>query len=115
MQIAIGNMDMEAALWCEHEGVQEDGGIKFYVINGAWGGILYPDRDEIIVIHNDGNKSNPVPGKLCWQGKAPFHSFDYNEALDWIRGEVIKNGYRLKDYIYMPEPIEESEDDDIPF
>ena len=114
MQIAIGNMDMEASLWCEHEGVQEDGGIKFYVINGAWGGILYPDRDELVIIQN-GNKSNPVPGKLCWQGKAPFHSSDYNEALDWIRGEVIKNGYRLKDYIYMPEPIEENEDDDIPF
>lgn len=83
-QFALGS-DGQLSLWCKSDGVTKEGHQKFFAINGYWNGTfdgsqVYVDRTEKV-----------YPAEILWQGKAPFAESEYNEAMEWIRGQ-ISNG-----------------------
>ena len=86
MTIAIANPDTptKVNLWCKVEKVLEDGSIKFYVINGAWEGILYTNNTFKVK-----DTGMIFPGMKVWEGEVPGKR-DYNEAIHWINGELNK-------------------------
>lgn len=86
-QIALSR-DGRVDLWCHVEKHLPEGGVQFYVINGAWIGKF--DGATACVI-DDGTwgakqaaKAGGWPAELVWQGKAPFGEGSYNEAIRWI-------------------------------
>jgi hypothetical protein len=101
--IAIAHPDSpkEVNLWCTINRSYEDGKIDFYVINGAWNGILYPDGSMKVK-----ETGTIFPAIKVWEGTVDRdHAGDYNTAIPWINSvlntpkeeleEVI--GYIMKD------------------
>ena len=85
MTIAIAYPDRptEVNLWCTVEKVLPDGSITFYVINGAWNGILYTNGTFKV------NMTGTIfPGIKVWEGRAPFSDMQYNEAIQWINKQL---------------------------
>lgn len=60
----------ECILWCEE---REDG--TFWVINGHW-------------IYNPADPQWPE-NTVVWKGVAPFEHDEYNEAINWIRDQIV--------------------------
>lgn len=124
MQIAIADNDGRINLWCTVEGINEDGSINFWVINGAWDGRYH--NGQVYVEYTKAT----FPGMLVWTGVAGLrehgdgkwskHSdMHYNEAIAWIQDEISKPDYvmTLPDQYVSPMPIKDEEDewDDVPF
>lgn len=78
LQLAFGH-DGKIDLWCEDRGIDENGGQRFWVINGHWDGVYH--RGKVFVNYTGGI----FPAKLIWRGKTPFKRQDYNEACAWLR------------------------------
>lgn len=115
MQIAIADATGRVNLWCEHNGMNEDGSIKFWVINGAWYG-TYHDGQVYV------EYTKPTfPGILVWAGKAKFNAGHYNEAIRWIQEQIDDPEYVMIPYEQIGEynppnyKDEKDEEDDIPF
>jgi hypothetical protein len=69
-----------ASIWCERRGRDKEGRTRFWVINGAWQGIL----DETTGEYFPGENMDPIPGnKILWEGQVPPH-MNYNEAFIWL-------------------------------
>lgn len=86
MSIAISFIDRSnnVDLWCTVEEVTEDGYIRFWVINGAWEGTLFP-HVNMLLVKETGER---FPAKKVWEGNAPFSQSQYNEAIQWINEQV---------------------------
>lgn len=70
-------------LWCRDEGPAENGGRRFWVINGAWRGVL---KDGIVTIPG---RETSWPATEVWSGTVPgFNDADYNEAIGWIASQL---------------------------
>lgn len=99
-------------LWCRVESIDETG-INFYVINGAWHGVLRDDS-TMICFAPWGNTEHAI-GCQCWDPLPKFRQQYYNEAIDWINGDLTED---IDKYLYpAPEnmPSFDDMDDDIPF
>lgn len=77
--------------WCTFER-KPDGSMRIDVLNGAWQGIFYPDKN---IIQMDemwkGKPSTSVPAILVWEGEVPRpHGRDYNTAIPWINEQLQK-------------------------
>lgn len=93
MQIAIGS-GKTVELWCEVEN-RVGRRIDFYVINGAWRGSI--EGDAVTVTGCVGNGAKHMPGRVLWEGSAPFSHRDYNAAIAWIGEQVEAPGALLLD------------------
>lgn len=70
-------------VWCENKGLDENGRVKGYVLNGGWMGSFTPT--SCIVEGTD----DEISGHIVWIGNVPCeYSTDYNEAIDWIVNQV---------------------------
>jgi hypothetical protein len=118
MQIAIADSEGRVDLWCDYNGLDEDGSIRFSVINGAWDGRF---KDNMVYVEY--TKSS-FPGHLVWAGSAKGR--DYNDAISWIQEQIDDPEYAMLPletlFEYNPEykmhyDIHNDEwyDDDIPF
>lgn len=116
MQIAIADPTGRVSLWCTAEGINEDGSINFWVINGAWYGRYHNGQ---VFIEKETEAS--FPGMLVWVGDAKFTNSDYNEAIYWIQDQIDDPDYAMTQpdqYVAPPKPVKEYDDewdDDIPF
>lgn len=106
MQIAIADENNRIFVWADVIGYERSTTL-FDVLNGGWRGCISHD---IVTVTNT---SKSHPGKIVWNGVAPFG--DYNEAIPWIQEQVDRCGGRVKDYIYIPPNLPADEMDDIPF
>jgi hypothetical protein len=77
-QFALGQ-DGRLSLWCRNKGMNPDGGINFWVINGHWDGVW--KDGEVYVNATKGL----FKAELYWMGTVPFSDSDYNEAMNFIR------------------------------
>lgn len=132
MQIAIADINGKVNLWCYHNGTDEDGFIRFGVINGAWDG-KFKDN-EVYVDYTE----RLFPGFIVWAGEAAglkqhedgkwsrFSDGHYNEAIEWIQKQIDDPEYAMLPletvYEYKPEfkkiydlYSDEWDEDDIPF
>ena len=124
MQIAITDNTGKVQLWCYHEGMDEDGAIRFRVINGAWDGKF---KDNTVYV-NDTKAS--YPGFLVWAGIAGLKEhenhkwsrtpdYHYNDAIQWIQEQIDDPEYTMIPYeqinAYEPEKYELDDEDDVPF
>lgn len=126
MQIAIANTDGNVSLWCNVRGINEDGSINFWVINGAWRG-----RYNNGQVYVEDDTESTFPGMLVWVGEAAglrehsdgkwskFPNSYYNEAIHWIQEQIDDPDYVMTQPDQYVEPVveqdEEDEWDDIPF
>ena len=123
MQLAIADNTGKVALWCYHDGTDEDGTIHFSVINGAWAGTF---KDNTVYVEYT---KGTFPGFLVWAGIAGlkehadghwsrFSDSYYNEAIAWIQEQIADPEYTMIPYeqikAYEPEKYE-LDDDDVPF
>jgi hypothetical protein len=113
MQIAIADTDGRVNLWCTVEGINEDGSMDFYVINGAWNGRYH--NGEVYVEYTKAT----FPGMLVWVGDRPGN---YNDVIPWIQDHIADPDYVMTQpdqYVAPPKPAKDYEDDedfdDIPF
>lgn len=86
MTFAIGDPgSAKVSLWCEGTPKpRKDGSIRFYVINGAWHGVL---RDGLVLAERYPDRT--WPGALLWSGDVPRpHGGDYNSAIAWIDAQL---------------------------
>jgi hypothetical protein len=124
MQLAIADNTGKVALWCYHDGTDEDGTIHFSVINGAWAGTF---KDNTVYVEYT---KGTFPGFLVWAGTAglkehtdgmwsKFPEGRYHEAMHWIQDQIDDPEYQMISFeqIKNYKPIVEVEDfwDDIPF
>lgn len=89
-QFALAHADRpdKVDLWCEHEGLDDQGRVKFLVWNGLWQGAFDGDTLEITDTSWAAPTGKKWPAKQVWQGEAPFGSRSYNEAIAWIQDKV---------------------------
>jgi len=94
---ARGSQKVE--LWCDGVKRRPNGTVSFYVINGAWNGALTKDGQLRINVpaSHDGRfkartREEPGPYDIVWEGKAPFSDVEYNEAIQWIEGQIKAKG-----------------------
>ena len=108
MQIAIADNDGRINLWCTVEGINEDGSINFWVINGAWYGVY--NNGKVFVEYTKAT----FPGMLVWVGS---RNGNYNDVIPWIQDEISKPDYVMTQPDQFVEPVggEEDEWDDVPF
>jgi len=109
MQIAIATPDGKVSLWCDVTGINEDGSIDFWVINGAWKGRYH--NGEVYVEYTKAT----YPGMLVWVGNAPG---DYNHAIHWIQDQIDDPDYVMTQPDQYVAPVQEKDDeewDDVPF
>lgn len=119
MELAIADEYGLVSLWCQYKGILKDGGMKFWVHNGHWEGVFYPQSNHFCV----GRTQKYHPGRLVWQGEAPFGEDDYQAAMAWIQKKVDRNGGVMRDYIFINSPKSKKryagpdpeEDKEIPF
>lgn len=120
MQIAIADPSGKINLWCYHNGMDEDGFIRFSVINGAWDG-KFKDN-QVYVDYTKGI----FPGFIVWAGNAKFSDSRYNEAIHWIQEQIDDPEYAMIPletvFEFKPDSKKYSDidpdewyDDDIPF
>jgi len=114
--IAFGNKaKKEIRVYSRYSGVNDDGSIHFYCINGEWPG-TWKDR----VLFESTYKCYFQDVDICWIGNLPKelrNEADYNEAMEYIRNLVDW------DYDYPLETSPENRDgfwseietDEIPF
>lgn len=119
MQIAIADSSGRINLWCHHNGMDEDGFIRFGVINGAWDGKFKDNQ-----VYVDYTKAI-FPGFIVWAGKAKYG--DYNAAIHWIQEQIDDPEYAMipLETVYEFKPDYKKscdihndgwyDDDDIPF
>jgi len=112
MQIAIADSEGRVNIWCDHNGLDEDGAIRFSVINGGWDGRF---KDNMVYVEYT---KSYFPGHLVWAGSAKGR--DYNKAISWIQEQIDDPVYTMIPYEqiaeYNPPPYEYRDDeDDIPF
>jgi hypothetical protein len=124
MQIAIADDTGKVSLWCEHNGVDKDGFLHFYVINGAWKGKFKDNIVHITATNDD------ISGYLVWSGTAGLQKHAngrwskyadnyYNEAIAWIQDLIDSPDYVMSPlnviYEYQPKYDDYEHDDEIPF
>lgn len=132
MQIAIATPDGKVSLWCYHNGMDDDGSIRFSVINGAWDGKF---KDNTVYVNYT---KGTFPGMIVWAGEAAglrqhengkwsrFSDSYYNEAIAWIQDQIDDPEYAMLPletvYEYKPDNKKfydldgnEWDEDDIPF
>ena len=113
MQIAIADTTGKVSLWCDYNGMDEDGFIHFSVINGGWEGKF---KDNTVYVNRYGTES---PGILVWAGQAKFNRYYYNKAILWIQEQIDDPDYVMTqpDQYVVPVRIKKDEDewDDVPF
>lgn len=90
MQLVIGQAG-DVSLWCEDRGFDENGGQKFWVLNGHWSGVY--TRGQVLVEYT----KKIMPAKLLWRGYTPFEYDDYNEAMSWLR-QLLKKKPHLQPF-----------------
>lgn len=109
MQIAIADNDGRINLWCTVEGINEDGSINFWVINGAWDGVY--NNGKVFVEYTKAT----FPGMLVWVGDKDGN---YNDVMRLIQEEIDDPEYVMTQpdqYVAPVREVEEDEWDDIPF
>lgn len=82
--IALPGAPNDPCLWADI--IKEDEkGLTFSVINGAWRGRLSKDGGLTVPENTDVQ----LQAVIAWRGKVPAeHSRDYNAALNWIKSEI---------------------------
>ena len=105
-------------LWCSVTKIETDG-IEFRVINGGWDGFWKPNGD--VIVYGPGPERtvhkaikyhlDPIPN---------FKRENYNEAIDWLNGEMTDT--EAEKYCWTKTERDAQEawktmvmDDDIPF
>ena len=102
MQIAIAYSDGKVGIWCDVTGINEDGSINFYVLNGAWDG-----RYHSGTVYVEYTKAT-FPAMLVWVGE---RDGDYNDVIPWIQEQIDDPEYVMTQPDQYVEPVREVEED----